>query len=113
MRIGWQGSGRWPTAILAAKRIAFRLQSNIETTGYRSLKEGEEVEFDLVVADDGKKKAFRVTGPDGAPPQVGPEHRGWAGHLQGSCQQANVAVLAAQCCVMHHGHVLTKPDGSF
>lgn len=44
-------------------------QSNIETTGYRSLKEGEEVEFDLVVADDGKKKAFRVTGPDGAPPQ--------------------------------------------
>ncbi|KAL4433466.1 hypothetical protein ABPG77_010319 [Micractinium sp. CCAP 211/92] len=44
-------------------------QSNIETTGYRSLKEGEEVEFDLVVAEDGKKKAFRVTGPDGAPPQ--------------------------------------------
>ncbi|EFN56003.1 hypothetical protein CHLNCDRAFT_145396 [Chlorella variabilis] len=35
-------------------------QSNIETTGYRSLKEGEEVEFDLVVADDGKKKAFRL-----------------------------------------------------
>lgn len=46
------------------------MQSNIETTGYRSLKEGEEVEFDLVVADDGKKKAFRVTGPGGAPPQV-------------------------------------------
>lgn len=45
-------------------------QSNIETTGYRSLKEGEEVEFDLVVAEDGKKKAFRVTGPGGAPPQV-------------------------------------------
>ena len=46
------------------------MQSNIETTGYRSLKEGEVVEFDLVVADDGKKKAFKVTGPDGAPPQV-------------------------------------------
>lgn len=52
-------------------------QSNIETTGYRSLKEGEEVEFDLVVAEDGKKKAYRVTGPGGAPPQVcdlGPCH---------------------------------------
>ena len=46
------------------------MQSNIETVGYRSLQEGEEVEFDLVVAEDGKKKAFRVTGPDGAPPQV-------------------------------------------
>ena len=45
-------------------------QSNIETTGYRSLQQGEEVEFDLVIGDDGKRKAFRVTGPQGAPPQV-------------------------------------------
>ena len=57
-----------PTNLLAPRCCL--LQSNIETTGYRSLKEGEEVEFDLVVADDGKKKAFRVTGPDGAPPQA-------------------------------------------
>ena len=57
------------------------MQSNIETTGYRSLKEGEEVEFDLVVAEDGKKKAFRVTGPGGAPPQVRatPGAGGWLG----------------------------------
>lgn len=45
-------------------------QSNIETTGYRSLQQGEEVEFDLVVGEDGKRKAFHVTGPQGAPPQV-------------------------------------------
>ena len=55
---------------IVAEASASVLQSNIETTGYRSLREGEEVEYDLVVAEDGKKKAFRVTGPDGAPPQV-------------------------------------------
>jgi hypothetical protein len=44
------------------------LQSNIETNGFRSLQEGEEVEFDLVIGDDEKKKAYRVTGPGGAPP---------------------------------------------
>ena len=43
--------------------------------GFRSLREGEEVEFDLVVSDDGKKKAFNVTGPGGAPPQVGLQRR--------------------------------------
>lgn len=39
------------------------------------------MEFDLVVAEDGKKKAFRVTGPDGAPPQVRLPHaarHGWS-----------------------------------
>lgn len=48
------------------------VQSNIETTGFRSLREEEEVEFDLVIGEDGKKKAFHVTGPDGAPPLVSP-----------------------------------------
>lgn len=71
------------------------LQSNIETTGYRSLKEGEEVEFDLVVAEDGKKKAFRVTGPGGAPPQVG-----MAGRRQLQLQAGPQRCLLHQkCCV--------------
>ena len=56
-------------------------QSNIDTSGFRSLKEGEEVEFDLVVGEDGKKKAFHVTGPDGAPPQVGGRIKGGGGSL--------------------------------
>lgn len=44
-------------------------QSNIEAEGFRSLREGEEVEFELAEGEDGKKKAFQVTGPEGAPPQ--------------------------------------------
>ena len=44
-------------------------QSNIKFDGFRSLREEEEVEFDLVIGEDGKKKAFNVTGPDGRPPQ--------------------------------------------
>jgi cold shock CspA family protein len=43
-------------------------QSNISTSGYRSLREGEAVEFDLAAAPDGKLKAFSVTGPGGAAP---------------------------------------------
>lgn len=48
--------------------LSFGLQSNIETDGFRSLREDEQVEFDLVIGDDGKKKAYHVTGPGGAPP---------------------------------------------
>jgi cold shock CspA family protein len=44
-------------------------QSNINSDGFRSLREDEEVEFDLMIGEDGKKKAFNVTGPDGQPPQ--------------------------------------------
>ncbi|GAB4819234.1 hypothetical protein N2152v2_006280 [Parachlorella kessleri] len=54
-------------------------QSNIDTTGYRSLQQGEEVEFDLVVGEDGKRKAFHVTGPNGAPPQGSLNYRGGGG----------------------------------
>lgn len=44
-------------------------QSNIDSDGFRSLHENELVEFDLVIGEDGKKKAFHVTGPDGQPPR--------------------------------------------
>ena len=45
-------------------------QSTIRTEGFRSLREGERVDFDLEKGDDGRNKAVNVTGPDGAPPQV-------------------------------------------
>ena len=45
-------------------------QTSIQTDGYRSLREGEEVEFNVESGDDGRTKAVAVTGPGGAPPQV-------------------------------------------
>ncbi|KAF6163987.1 hypothetical protein GIB67_028691 [Kingdonia uniflora] len=40
-------------------------QSSIKSEGYRSLAEGEEVEFVIEEGDNGKTKAVDVTGPDG------------------------------------------------
>lgn len=38
--------------------------------GFRSLREGESVEFVTEIAPDGRQKAIKVTGPAGASPQV-------------------------------------------
>ncbi len=46
------------------------LQTSIQTEGFRSLAEGEPVEYYLEAGDDGRTKAVQVTGPNGAPPQV-------------------------------------------
>ena len=46
------------------------MQSNIDAEGFRSLREGEAVEFFVEESEDGRTKAVSVTGPDGAPPQV-------------------------------------------
>ncbi|KAL0052248.1 hypothetical protein WJX82_010637 [Trebouxia sp. C0006] len=44
-------------------------QTSIQTEGFRSLAEGEPVEYYLEAGDDGRTKAVQVTGPAGAPPQ--------------------------------------------
>ena len=56
--------------------------------GYRSLAEGEKVEFDLEQDNTGRKKAINVTGPGGAnvqgaprPPQEG-SYGGSGGYSQ-------------------------------
>ena len=46
-------------------------QTNIITEGFRSLAEGEPVEFTIENGDDGRTKAINVSGPGGAQPQVG------------------------------------------
>lgn len=45
-------------------------QSNIHSKGFRSLQEGEVVEFDVEHGQDGRVKAVNVTGPGGGPIQV-------------------------------------------
>lgn len=50
--------------------FVFSLQSNINTQGFRSLREGEPVEFDVEGGPDGRNKAVNVTGPSGSAPQV-------------------------------------------
>lgn len=49
------------------------VQTSIRAEGFRSLREGEQVEYDLEVGDDGRGRAINVTGPQGAPPQVSPK----------------------------------------
>ena len=46
------------------------MQTSIQAEGFRSLREGEPVEYELDTAEDGRSKAVKVSGPDGAPPQV-------------------------------------------
>lgn len=46
------------------------MQTSIQTEGFRSLAEGEPVEYFLEAGDDGRTKAVQVTGPNGAAPQV-------------------------------------------
>ena len=40
--------------------------SEINAQGFKTLAENESVEFEIVVQDDGRRKAVHVTGPDGA-----------------------------------------------
>jgi protein lin-28 len=46
-------------------------QTSIQTQGFRSLAEGEDVEF-LIGEKEGKRFAQEVTGPGGAPPKGAP-----------------------------------------
>jgi hypothetical protein len=58
---------------LRSKLLSLRvraLQTSIQADGFRSLREGEEVEYDVEEGPDGRTKAVKVTGPEGAAPQV-------------------------------------------
>ncbi|KAK9815807.1 hypothetical protein WJX72_009895 [[Myrmecia] bisecta] len=50
-------------------------QSSIEAEGFRSLREGEPVEFLVEAGEDGRTKAVKVTGPGGSAPQGAPRRQ--------------------------------------
>ncbi len=50
-------------------------QSAIMCDGFRSLREGEVVEFVVETSQDGRAKAVQVTGPGGAQPEGAPRKR--------------------------------------
>ena len=86
------------------------LQTSIVTDGFRSLAEGEAVEFTIEHGDDGRTKAVQVTGPAGAPPQVRPA-RFFRSAVSGGWFRANIeqdrhtvlkdSLLSGQCgCVV-------------
>ncbi len=53
------------------------MQSNIRSEGFRSLREGEPVEFEVEAGTDGRAKAINVTGPEGQAPQVRARADAW------------------------------------
>lgn len=50
-------------------------QTAIQAEGFRSLREGEPVEFFVETSDDGRAKAVSVTGPNGANPEGAPRRQ--------------------------------------
>lgn len=50
-------------------------QSAIQCDGFRSLREGEAVEFLVEMSGDGRAKAIQVTGPNGAQPEGAPRRK--------------------------------------
>lgn len=76
---------------IAGGEDIFVHQSAIQTEGFRSLREGEAVEFVIESSEDGRAKAIQVTGPGGAPPEGAPRRQfnnygnggGWGGSYGG------------------------------
>eukprot|EP00271_Cylindrocystis_brebissonii_P016217 TRINITY_DN39531_c0_g1_i1.p1 TRINITY_DN39531_c0_g1~~TRINITY_DN39531_c0_g1_i1.p1 ORF type:complete len:187 (-),score=34.85 TRINITY_DN39531_c0_g1_i1:1156-1716(-) len=58
-------------------------QTCIYASGFRSLREGEAVEFRTAVAEDGRTKALDVTGPGGAHVQGAPRRDAYPGGGRG------------------------------
>mmetsp|Transcript_13938 Transcript_13938/g.17178 ORF Transcript_13938/g.17178 Transcript_13938/m.17178 type:complete len:161 (-) Transcript_13938:514-996(-) len=57
-----------------SEQEAFVHQSNIHAPGFRSLAEGEKVEFEVEMDTRGRPKAINVTGPDGSYVQGAPRN---------------------------------------
>ncbi|KAF5842927.1 hypothetical protein DUNSADRAFT_3954, partial [Dunaliella salina] len=73
-----------PQAGVGAGEDLFVHQSNIASEGFRSLREGETVEYDTETSPDGRTKAINVTGPRGSPPQGAPPRNRIPGNSYGA-----------------------------
>ncbi|BBM97229.1 cold shock protein [Marchantia polymorpha subsp. ruderalis] len=58
-------------------------QTSIHAEGFRSLREGESVEFTVEVGEDNRTKALDVTGPGGSYVQGAPRRDGYGGGGRG------------------------------
>mmetsp|Transcript_18173 Transcript_18173/g.34593 ORF Transcript_18173/g.34593 Transcript_18173/m.34593 type:complete len:208 (+) Transcript_18173:159-782(+) len=61
-------------------------QSDLYAEGFRSLREGEPVEFQVETSEDGRSKAIKVTGPQGGFVQGAPRRVGNSGRGRGRRQ---------------------------
>ena len=62
----WNEKGFGFITVHGEDKAVFVHQTDIHADGFRSLDEGEPVEFDIIQDPNGKMKATSVTGPDGA-----------------------------------------------
>jgi cold shock CspA family protein len=84
--------------LLTGENLVLILQSSIQAEGFRSLREGEEVEYEVEEGPDGRTKAINVTGPGGAAPQV----RAGPSLCSSAAGQSSVCP-ATGCSKMQHG----------
>jgi|GEM_PF-551990 len=68
-------------------------QTSIQSEGFRSLAEGEQVEYSVSVDDRGKLKANRVTGPGGVNVKGAPRQPAGGGFREGGQQRTGAAAF--------------------
>ncbi|PNH03642.1 Glycine-rich protein 2 [Tetrabaena socialis] len=91
-------------------------QTNISSEGFRSLREGEAVEFEVEGGPDGRSKAVSVSGPGGNAPEGAPRNFRGGGRGRGRARGARGGAYAAygypQMPPMYPGYYFFPADPS-
>ena len=74
--------------------------SSIHANGFRSLGDGESVEFEVITEPNGKSKAIHVTGPDGGYVQGAPRREYNDGY--GGTSYISLYFYISSCCVCEY-----------